>query len=168
MGSTQERTTLGRPAAWSRDMAIVGATTAFLAVHAIDNHLRTSMLVAAATSAMIGAVLGTSFRRLLLSGLRLPLVAWVPVGVILGALWGGSAGLLGAALTRGARQVVIPAAFGAIAGALQLSWFWLSYAVRAGRGKRTWPLVLAAAVLGAGVGRAALYLLLIIWRPAID
>jgi hypothetical protein len=62
----------------------------------------------------------------------------------LGAVFGGTVGLITPLVMRHAESIPILATFGACAGALQLSWFWLPYAIRAGRGRSTWPLLLTA------------------------
>jgi hypothetical protein len=153
------RATLGRAAAWARDLAIVGAATALLAGLGIERRLEPVMVVAAGVGAVVGALFGVGFRRLLLAWLRLPIVAWIPISLVLGALFGGSTGLIAGVVAGEARGTALLTVFAAIAGALQLFWFWLPYAVRAGRGKPTWPLVAAAVVLGGPIGYAALRVL---------
>lgn len=164
---TGPSSSVGRAVAWSRDMAIVGAATSFLAVYGLDSSFRPSMLVVAAIGAAVGGVFGLVFRRLVLAWLRLPILAWIPISLVLGGLWGGTvASIGGLLLARGGTFVL--AGFGATAGALQLGWFWLPYAVRSGRGKSTWPVVTAAILVGSVIGYAALWLLIAIWRPALD
>ena len=149
-------------------MAIVGATTSFLAGFGIEKHLRAGMLVAAAAGALIGSLFGIAFRRLLLAWLSLPIVAWIPISLALGGLWGGAIAAVTMLVTRDTEGFGVLSIFGAIAGALQLSWFWLPYAVRAGRGKSTWPLVAAAVIVGGAIGYAALGVMWAIWQPRFD
>jgi hypothetical protein len=153
------RPTLGRAAAWARDLAMVGAATSLLAGLGIERHLEPVIVVATGVGAAVGALFGVGFRRLLLAWLRLPIVAWVPISLVLGAAFGGSTGLLAGTLTGETHGTALLTVLAAIAGALQLCWFWLPYAVRAGRGKSTWPLVAAAVVLGGPIGYAALRVL---------
>ena len=153
------RPTLGRAGAWGRDLAIVGAATSLLAGVGFERQLQPVMVVAAVVGAVVGALFGVAFRRLLLAWLRLPIVAWVPISLVLGAVFGGSTGLIAGVVTGEGHGTALLTVFAAIAGAMQLFWFWLPYAVRAGRGKSTWPLVAAAVVLGAPIGYAALRVL---------
>jgi hypothetical protein len=151
-------------------MAIVGAATSFLAVYGLEPHARPGlgMVVGAGVGGVVGALFGVAFRRLLLAWLRLPIVAWIPISLLLGAVFGGTVGFGTHLIMRDGSPLLFLAVFGACAGALQLSWFWLPYAVRAGRGKSTWPLVTAAVVVGGAIGYAALWLMFAIWRPHID
>jgi hypothetical protein len=110
---------------------------------------------------------GVGFRRLLVLWLRLPILAWIPISLALGALFGFVTGLTTELLTRDASALFL-ALFGAFAGALQLSWFWLPYAVRAGRGRSTWPLVVAAVVVAGVIGRSALHLMFAILPFHVD
>ena len=160
--------TLGRAAAWSRDMAIVGAATSFLAGYGVERHLRPGMLVAAGTGGVVGALFGLVFRRMLLSRLHLRVVQWIPISLFLGAVFGGTVGLVTQLVLPDSAPPLFLAVFGAVAGALQLSWFWLPYTVRAGRGKSTWPVVVAAVVIGGAIGYAALWVMFAVWRPMID
>jgi Na+/citrate or Na+/malate symporter len=85
--------------------------------------------------------------------------------MVVAAAIGGLVGLLfGAAF----RRMLLVRLFGACAGALQLSWFWLPYAVRAGRGKSTLPLVVAAVVISTVIGAAAPWTMFAILRPRVD
>jgi hypothetical protein len=68
---------LGSAAGWSRDLAIVGAATSFLASFGIEGHVRAGMLVSAGVSGALGALFGVAFRRLLVRWLRLPILAWI-------------------------------------------------------------------------------------------
>lgn len=165
---------LGGAAAWSRDLAIVGASTSFLALFALDWRVHADVVGAGLVGGVVGALFGVVLRRLLLAWLHRPIVAWIPISLILGAILGGTIGVV--------TSLVVPdpvgrvfrigwhaaGMFGALAGALQLSWFWLPYAVRAGRGKSTWPIVTAAVVIGGALGYAALYLMILIIHPHVD
>jgi hypothetical protein len=162
------KSALGRAAAWSRDMAIVGATTSFLAGYGLERHLRAGMVVAAGVGGVVGSLFGIAFRRILLARLHLPIVTWIPISLVLGAVFGGTIGLVTPLVMGDVESMGILAFFGACAGALQLSWFWLPYALRAGRGKSTWPVVVAAVVVATVIGYAALWTMLAIWRPRVD
>jgi hypothetical protein len=163
------RPTLGRAAAWSRDLAIVGAGTAFTAGFAVNaGQVFSSLFIATAMGGLMGALFGIVIRHLLLGWLHRPIVAWIPISLVLGGVWGGSIGYVLALVTGEPRSALLLGLYGAIAGALQLCWFWLPYAVRAGRGKSTWPIVTAAVVVGGAVGWAAFYVLLAILRPQFD
>jgi hypothetical protein len=149
-------------------MAIVGGATSFLAAYGVDSRFRPSMLVLAAIGAAVGGLFGLMFRRLVIAWLRLPILAWIPISLVLGGLWGGAVASIGVLLLYRSDGIPVLAGFGAIAGALQLGWFWLPYAIRSGRGNSTWPVVTAAIVVGSVIGYAALWLLLAIWRPALN
>jgi hypothetical protein len=155
---------------WSRDLAIVGAATSFGATFGIEHQVKVDMLVAAGVGGLVGALFGVAFRRLLLARLYQPIGAWIPVSLALGALFGVTVALVTPLLMRESfgDHYFLCALFGGTAGALQLSWFWLPYAVRAGRGKSTWPVVLAAVVIANAIGWAALAVLLAILRPQFN
>jgi len=162
------RPTLGSAGAWSRDLAIVGASTTFTAGFAVVREVFAPLFIAAAMGGLMGALFGIVIRRLLLGWLHRPIVAWIPISLVLGAVWGGPIGYVLALVMRAPSSALLLGLFGAIAGALQLRWFWLPYAVRAGRGKSTWPIVTAAVVVGGAIGWAAFYILLAILHPHID
>jgi hypothetical protein len=105
---------------------------------------------------------------LLLAWLHRPIVAWIPISLVLGAALGGTISVATMVVMGDRDSVLFSGLFGALAGAIQLSWFWLPYAVRAGRGKSTWPIVTAAVVIGGAVGYAALYLVFAILHPHVD
>jgi len=151
-----------------RDMAIVGAATSFLAGYGLDRHLTAGTVVAGAIGGVVGLLFGAVFRRMLLARLHLPIVVWVPISLLLGSFFGGTVGYLTPLVMNDSSIAPILAIFGACAGALQLSWFWLPYAVRAGRGKSTWPVVVAAVVISTVIGHAAVWTTLTILRPTID
>ena len=136
----------------------------------IERQVKVDMLVAAGVGGVVGALFGAAFRRLLVARLYQPIGAWIPVSLFLGALFGATVGLVTPLLMRErfGDGYFLTALFGAIAGALQLSWFWLPYAVRAGRGKSTWPVVLAAVVIANAIGWAALMVLFAIVRPQFN
>ena len=171
MSAGSHRPTLGGAGRWARDLAIAGGGTSLLAVAFIEQSASslTQPFVIAATvlGALVGAVMGLGLRRLLIAWLYLPLLVWVPISLVLGAIWGGTVGGLAMFIDEAVRPgspqlsaVMITGALGAVAGALQLGWLWLPYAVRAGRGKSTWPVVLVALVVGTFSGYLALRLVL--------
>ena len=160
--------TLGRAGVWSRDLAIVGASTSFLSVFAVAREMATSFVVGGVIGGLVGALFGLLLRRLLLAWLHRPIVAWIPISLVLGGALGGTISVATMVVMGSCDGLLFTGLFGALAGAIQLSWFWLPYAVRAGRGKSTWPIVTAAVVIGGAVGYAALYLVLAILRPHVD
>jgi hypothetical protein len=162
------RPALGRAAAWSRDLAIVGASTSFLSASAVAREVATSYVVGGVIGGVVGALFGILLRRLLLAWLHRPIVAWIPISLVLGGALGATISVATMVVMGDRDALVFCGVFGALAGAIQLSWFWLPYAVRAGRGKSTWPIVTAAVVIGGAVGYAALYLVFAILRPHVD
>jgi hypothetical protein len=162
------RPTLGRAAAWSRDLAIVGASTSFLSASAVAREVAPSFIVGGVIGGLVGSLFGILLRRLLLAWLHRPIVAWIPISLVLGAALGGTISVATMVVMGDRDALLFCGLFGALAGAIQLSWFWLPYAVRAGRGKSTWPIVTAAVVIGGAVGYAALYLVFAILHPHVD
>jgi hypothetical protein len=172
-----EGSPLGSAGQWSRDLAIVGGGTSFLAIFFVERGMggglgATFMFAATGFGALIGALFGLALRRLLLAWLRLPIVAWMPISLLLGGLWGSAVGALAMLVAEGGRAqlslTALSAVVAGIAGALQLGWFWLPYAVRSGRGKSTWPVVVAALLLGSLSGHAALRVLFLFFHPQWD
>jgi hypothetical protein len=167
---------LGAAGRWARDLAIVGGGTSFLAIAFVEGfrggHERVFLIAATILGAVVGALFGLGLRRLLLAWLRLPIVVWMPISLVLGGLWGAIVGGLAMVIAEwGKAQIsiaLLAAIVAGIAGALQLGWFWLPYAVRAGRGKSTWPVVAAALLLGGLTGHLALRVLLLFIHPHID
>lgn len=143
---------------WVRDFFLVGGITGFMAPYSVirEAGYATVTGLGGATS---GALLGV-FSAWLLSGFgrRWPKVVFVPVGLVLGALWG-----IGAALPTGLTPMrnlmELSVLFAGIAGALQLGWFWLAYGYRRVNRRSTLGVVLLASLLGGGLGWAGLGLL---------
>lgn len=155
---------LGSVGAWLRDFTLIGAVTGAAAPACYWWHQPSYLVACGLIGGALGGLLGLVMRPLLLG----PFSRW-PFGVLLvfglgvGALWGGGTGLGGGILGFGLEDQMglpfISGIAGAVAGALQLGWFWLPYTLRHARGRSTWPIVLAACVLSAGLGISALLLL---------
>ncbi|HJN76389.1 MAG TPA: hypothetical protein QGF58_20840 [Myxococcota bacterium] len=72
----------------------------------------------------------------------------VPVGFIMGGLWGATVGgAAGLCCHEGANIVLFGVLFGAISGALQTAWVVWPFATRADRGEDPGPLIWAACAL---------------------
>jgi hypothetical protein len=138
---------------WVRDFTFVGGVTGFLAPYSVIHDIGYASLTGVG-GAVSGSVLGV-FSAWLLSGrgLRWPKLAFIPVGLVLGALWGISAAMA-TAFTSMNNLLVISVLFAGVAGALQLGWFWLGYCYRRVNRRSTWPVVLVASLLGGGLGFA--------------
>ncbi len=140
-------------APWVRDFALVGGLTGFLAPYGVLHYVQYSM-AAGLGGALSGAVLG-AFSSWLVSGFgrRWPKVAFLPLGLSIGAVW-GSAAALATVVTPARDQLSLSVLFAGAAGALQLGWFWLAYCYRRVNRRTTWGLVLVASLLGGGLGFA--------------
>lgn len=138
---------------WMRDFALVGATTGFLAPYAVLRKLEYAAC-AGLGGAIFGLALG-AFSAHLLAGRarRWRKVVFVPLGLVLGGLWGAVAGASAAVVLPMALDLSVVVA--GIAGALQLGWFWLAYSVRRVNGRSTWLVLLLALLSGGGLGWAA-------------
>ncbi|MCB9653090.1 MAG: hypothetical protein H6729_03015 [Deltaproteobacteria bacterium] len=115
-------------------------------------------LVAGLAGASSGALLGPALRRLFGGVLgQARVAALLGSGLVVGAGWGASVAV-GAAYLCGALgydydRFIPEAAFcGALAGALQLGWFWLPYLLRRARGRSVWPGLLVSTLLAPGLG----------------
>ncbi len=163
-GSSLTVAPLGTRVAWMRDFAIIGAFSGALAPAFFWSHQTGYLAACGVGGAALGVLLGLVLPPLLLG----PVARW-PFGVLLvlglgvGALWGAGAGFVGGVTQFGVHDRLQLAALsttcGAIAGALQLGWFWLPYTLRKARGRSTWPVVVAACLVSGGLGIAALTLL---------
>jgi len=135
---------------WVRDFSFVGAVTGFLAPYMVIKDLAYAT-VAGAGGALTGALLGLFSAALMSTRVRRwPKLVLLPTGFGLGALWG-----MGAALPTGVATphfLGLTLLFSGAAGAVQLGWFWLAYCYRRVNLRSTWPVVLLAAALGAGLG----------------
>jgi hypothetical protein len=152
--------------AWARDFAIVGGVSALLTPFIMAGAFVGAryLLFAAAGGVIGGFVLGLVFARAT-GGQRpeddrskLPLwviALWAP---LLGGLWGASVGLVAAfGLPHpGVELIGASMMLAAIAGALQLGWFWAAYYFARARRAAAWPVVVAACLLPI-VGTATLY-----------
>lgn len=155
---------LGSSVAWLRDFGLIGAVTGAAAPAFFWWHQPEYLAACGAIGASLGGLLGLVMRPLLLGPFsRWPFGVLLVVGLGAGALWGGGTGLGGGIVGFGLEDQMglpfISGIAGAVAGALQLGWFWLPYTLRHARGRSTWPIVLAACLLSAGLGVAALALL---------
>lgn len=162
--STSPAPPLGGRIAWMRDFSLIGACSGALAPAFFWSHQPGYLAACGIGGAALGIALGFLLPPLLLGPVsRWPFAVLVVAGVGVGALWGAGAGFIGGAtqfgICDGLQLASLSATCGAIAGALQLGWFWLPYTLRKVRGRSTWPLVLAACVLSGGLGLAAITLL---------
>lgn len=155
---------LGTRIGWMRDFALIGACSGAQAPAFFWANQPGYLAACGAGGALLGMALGLVLPPLLLG----PVSRW-PFGVLLlfglgiGALWGAGAGLIGGVSQFGVHDRLQLAALsttcGAVAGALQLGWFWLPYTLRKARGRSTWLIVVAACLLSGGLGIAALTIL---------
>ncbi len=164
----QAMTTLPvRPLPWIRDFALVGAVTGFSAPYWVVNAWTYASLTGLG-GAVGGAALG-AFSAWLLSGRarRWPRFSLLLLGPLFGAAWGATAALTTGVSSWWRELLWLSVALAAVAGALQLGWFWLAYAVRRVNQRSTWPVTVGAAALGGGLGWAALFAFGLHWplRP---
>ena len=150
--------------AWARDFAIVGGTTSIMAP-AMAGMTEGSYLAAAGTAgAVTGFGIGLALAALQPRLRRLPLLALIALAVVAGAVWGGGVGFAAGTVFMYDRFAdplwAMSTVCAAIAGGLQLGWFYAPYAVKSAQGRSTANLVLAACAYGCVVGVAALYLAL--------
>ena len=128
------------PRGWSRDLAIVGASTSMV-LPVLTGESAGLALAVAAIGATLGALLGRAVPALLTRHVRrLPLVVLALAGAGLGANWGALVAVL-ALLTLGASSMW-SVELGAQVFMIQLGWFWIPAVWLRARGKVTWPLVL--------------------------
>jgi len=162
--SGAELARLGERRSWVRDLTIIGGVSGALAPAAVGFLMPGYVLLAGAFGAGSGAVVGHLAASMLTKERvrRLPVAGLLVGGVGLGALWGALTGF-GAALGLGAFAhggggvlLALSALLASVAGAIQLGWFWLPYAILRARGRRTWPLVVVASLLAPALGWAAL------------
>lgn len=137
---------------WVRDFALVGAVTGFSAPYAMLRYLEYS-LVTGLGGLLGGAALGL-FSAWLIGryARRWRRLVLFPLGLVFGAAWGATAGAATAAVPELRKLLELSVIVAAFAGAAQLGWFWLVYSVRRVNQRSTWPVVLAASVLGGGLG----------------
>lgn len=144
-----------KPWPWVRDFALVGATTGFFAPFSV---LRNAQYAALASlgGTLFGIALGLCSARMF-AGRARRWARWVylPLGGLLGALWGAAAGLATAPLWP--KAVGLSVVVAGIAGALQFGWFWLAYALRRVNRRSTWAVTLLALLIGGGLGWAAVF-----------
>lgn len=145
----------GRPFRWGRDLSLIGGVTTASAMLAAGTLGSVFGLVAVSTAVVAGFVLGLEMPSFLDSTRhRLPL-ALVGLRVIaVGGSLGGFVGLL-SSLAAGNPWFLGPLVVGALAGALQLGWWWLPYTVLTVTERPTWPAVLVACGVAPLVGPLA-------------
>jgi len=133
---------------WARDFSIVGAACGFLApLTCLGSHELPYALSTGIGGMAAGAVLGPLSGALIsLARRRLPKIALISFGLILGGLWGGMAGAapeyLGGTdfkFYSWALSILTSAVAGSVLG----WWFWLAYAYRRINQRSAWPVVLA-------------------------
>ena len=144
---------------WARDMAIVGGVTSFIAPMSallLSSSAQFMLFDLMLSYAMVASFLGAASGALL--GLAMPTYLnlvrkWLPLPVlfvghpIIGAIWGGTVGLLAAIPSVGVVLGVLPALLGAIVGALQFGWLWFPYTFQTVLDGRRWPLVALSGVV---------------------
>ena len=154
---------LGSRLSWARDFAIIGAVTGFAAPAPFWWGNFTYLGACAGAGAVVGALLGVVMAGALVG----PFARW-PFGVLLlfglgvGAAWGASAAYLGGVAGFGTpahdklELAKLSSMAGAVAGAVQLGWFWLPYVLRKSRGLSGVPIVVASCLISGALGFAAL------------
>lgn len=145
---------------WARDFSLVGAACGFLAPFAYfaGQHPRYALATGLGGMAA-GAALGPLSGALIsLARRRLPKIAVISFGLVLGALWGGLSGaapeLFGHErfwLYSLERSVGTSAAAGAALG----WWFWLAYSYRRLNHRSIWPVVLGGCAAAPALGFVA-------------
>jgi hypothetical protein len=160
----------GAPEAWARDLAVVGGVSAVAATLGFGSVMAVPVgmyaIVAGVsgvvTGALLGAVAGKSLRGPLS---RVPVAVVLAGGLGVGALWGGAVGAIaGAAL--GAHGAIFRSSveIAAVAGAIQLGWWWLPYLLRRAHERSTWPVIAFATLISPFLGWIALYVLSFLYR----
>lgn len=157
-------TPLGARLAWMRDFALIGAVSGSAAPALFWLQAPGYLVACGVAGAALGLALGLLLPPLLLGPVsRWPFAVLLVVGLAVGAAWGGGTGLAGGLFAFGAQDRMglawLSGACGAVAGAMQLGWFWLPYTLRKAKSRSTWPIVLAACLLSGGLGFAALSVL---------
>lgn len=144
-----------KPWPWVRDFALVGATTGFFAPFSVLRNAQYAGL-ASLGGTLFGIALGLFSARLFAGrARRWARGVYLPLGALLGALWGAAAGLATAPVWP--KAVGLSVLVAGIAGALQFGWFWLAYALRRVNRRSTWAVTLLALLIGGGLGWAAVF-----------
>ena len=136
---------------WALDLAIVGGISSFVAPMSLvlfspAIYLLEPLLAFAVVASVVGSASGAALGLVMPSYLnlvrkRVPLPLLVVGHPIIGALWGGLAGLVAATFTVGLWFAVFPTLLAAMVGALQFGWLWLPYTIQTVMGGMRWPLV---------------------------
>lgn len=140
---------LGHPAAWARDLALIGGViAALLPFLTLSPAEAIRFAVPAAVVAIIsGAALGAIVPSLFSSHVRrLPIALLLGAGFGLGALWGALAGFAGSLASHLPRLEMT--CFAGQCGAMVLGSLWVPYLLANVRRRATWPLVALACVVG--------------------
>lgn len=148
---------LGSRGAWARDFAILGAlsTGLGLANMGFAGFLPSIVIVGAILGALTGFGLGWTLEPILArDGARMPGGLVAVFGPILGGFWGAAVGAL-TVLAVFPEGLAVGTVVGAIAGLLQVGWFWVVYLALRLRKAPTWP-ALALAALTPFIGGALL------------
>lgn len=146
---------------WVRDFALVGLVTGFVAPFTVLRNPEYAQLASAGgalTGAALGALSHLFFAR---AGRRWPKFAIILLSVLVGAVWGSASGVTTALAVSFRRSFELSLVVGGCAGALQLSWFWVVYAMRSVRRKSTWSVVLAASLFSVALGWGSVALLVV-------
>jgi len=162
--TTRSASPLGARLSWMRDFALIGAASGAGAPALFWADRPGYLAACGVTGAVLGLLLGLLLPPLLLGPVsRWPFGVLLLVGLGVGVAWGGGAGYAGGLYSFGASDQMglawLSGACGAVAGALQLGWFWLPYTLRKAKAKSTWPIVLAACLFSGALGYAALSVL---------
>ncbi|MEO1268064.1 MAG: hypothetical protein AAFX99_08200 [Myxococcota bacterium] len=152
---------LGLTLHWMRDLGLIGGATSLLATAQLHGLYGWTFPIAACLAGVVtGIALGAVIHRLFSTWMRRwPIAVLLVMGPVVGALWGGLVGLLASPTLFGfgsTDRMLIVAMVAAVAGAIQLGWFWLPYTWVRGRRKAVWPVVMLACLLGPFLGHAGL------------
>lgn len=143
--------------AWTRDVAVLGGATGWLAPGAVLSFTDPIALVGGLVGLATGASLGAMLPRLLemMRG-SLPIPLLLVAGVVGGALWGALVGAVTATVLGTATFAGFGAAAGALTAGLQFGWFWFPYTFQTVRRGRTWPVLAAACGMAPAIGWLAI------------
>ena len=145
----------GSRTAWARDLLIVGGVTGAAAPGLVLFEPGFA-LAGGLVGALSGAALGVGIRWTI-DHLRhrIPLSMMILGAPVVGALWGGGVGTVAGLVSTtdfGAGAAALGLFFGGISGAVQLGWLWMPYTFQSVLGRRRWPVVALACLLGPMLG----------------